>query len=222
MSKNTHSTITIIDPSRWYLSYGKVRKHYMQLHASIWTDAKFMSLSDGAKITFLWICNLSLRENSATLSVCLDTSYILLSHSLADCKRFLMELKLNDIIDLQTNLRVSIKENRIEENKRKAKQSFASDSFDIDAIYNSYPKKQGKASGMKKLHTIIKDQITYDKVLQGAKDYANYCKHKQLDKQYIKQFSTWVNQECWNDDYTDLVEIKTPDEFNDSRYRQDG
>lgn len=73
--------------------------------------------------------------------------------------------------------------------------------FNIDAIYKIYPKKEGGKKGLEKLQKIIKTQDDYDKVLQGVKKYKEFCESTDRPKKFIKQFSTWVNNECWNDEY---------------------
>lgn len=72
--------------------------------------------------------------------------------------------------------------------------------YDLDLIYAQYPKKVGKASGMKKLHSIVKTQELYDKVMQGVINYKELCLEENVDMKYIKQFSTFVNGEHWNDE----------------------
>lgn len=85
-------------------------------------------------------------------------------------------------------------------NNIKNKRNIYNQVFDIEEIYNSYPKKQGKKIGIQKLNKIIKTQDEYDVILKAAKNYTQHCKVNKTDAQFIKQFSTWVNQECWNDE----------------------
>jgi hypothetical protein len=73
--------------------------------------------------------------------------------------------------------------------------------FDLEEIYANYPRKEGKSAGIKKLTQVIKNQVEYDSVLQGAKDYKKHCEINETEKRYIKIFSSWVNQECWKDTY---------------------
>lgn len=75
------------------------------------------------------------------------------------------------------------------------------ENFDIDFIYKNYPRKQGKKSGVEKLQSIIKTQEQYDNVMHGVIRYRKYCEQNDQEQKYIKQFSTWVNGEHWNDDY---------------------
>lgn len=69
--------------------------------------------------------------------------------------------------------------------------------FDLDKIYNAYPRKKGKAAGLKKLQSTIKTLEQYEAVMAGVERYATECAGK--EQQYIKHFSTWVNQEGWHD-----------------------
>ena len=75
-----------------------------------------------------------------------------------------------------------------------------SNKFDLNDIYLSYPKKQGKALGIKKLQVIIKKQEQYDIILQGAINYKKYVTENKIEARFVKQFSTWVNQESWLDE----------------------
>jgi hypothetical protein len=80
--------------------------------------------------------------------------------------------------------------------------------FDFNLIYDAYPKKAGKAVGMKKLQSKIKTQSEFDKILHGAKNYSEYVLQNNIEQKYIKQFSTWVNQECWNDELETESQVK--------------
>lgn len=73
--------------------------------------------------------------------------------------------------------------------------------FDFNLIYEEYPKKSGKALGLKKLSSIKMTQDLFDKILHGAKSYKDYISSSGIEERFVKQFSTWVNQECWNDEY---------------------
>ena len=72
--------------------------------------------------------------------------------------------------------------------------------FDIEAIYRSYPRKQGKSVGMKKLKAQIKTQADYDDCLRAM---ANYKKSETVAKGFVMLFSTWTNQwrDCLDSDY---------------------
>jgi uncharacterized protein YdaU (DUF1376 family) len=78
--------------------------------------------------------------------------------------------------------------------------------FDIEAVYQAYPRKVGKAPGLKKLRKLITTPAEYDAAMQGAKRYAEDVNRKRTDPQYILHFVTWVNQLRWMDD----SELSTP------------
>jgi hypothetical protein len=72
--------------------------------------------------------------------------------------------------------------------------------FDLEAIYQVYPRHVGKTPGLAKLRKVVRDQATYDMVLAAACALAAHHERVQTEKQFIPQFSTWVNNERWNDD----------------------
>lgn len=78
--------------------------------------------------------------------------------------------------------------------EKKEKQSV----FDFEEIYKNYPRKMGKARGLKILSRIIKNQLQYDRFKASAKNYALYCKKENIAPQFIMHFSTFVsNYEDW-------------------------
>jgi hypothetical protein len=83
--------------------------------------------------------------------------------------------------------------------------------FEIDLIYAAYPKKVGKKKGIDHLIKIIDTVELFDTILLGAKNYSMYVTHTETDLKYVKNFTTWVNQECWSDEHDvvdDLQELK--------------
>lgn len=76
--------------------------------------------------------------------------------------------------------------------------------FDLEKLYDAYPKKEGKKIGINRLRTIIKSEETYSKVLLAINNYSNLCKGKEF--KYIKQFSSFVS--VW-EDYLDIQIQKT-------------
>lgn len=80
---------------------------------------------------------------------------------------------------------------------------------EFENLWSIYPKKQGKTDAEKKYQKYRKEGTTYEEVLQGLENYNSYIKRKGIEQRYIKNGSTWFNQKCWNDDYTD-IETKDP------------
>ena len=72
--------------------------------------------------------------------------------------------------------------------------------FPLEEIYKVYPRKKGKSEGLAKLSKIITTQEKFEKIKDAASKYAELEALRDTEKTFIKHFSTWVNQECWEDD----------------------
>lgn len=82
---------------------------------------------------------------------------------------------------------------------------------EFNIIWNIYPRKQGKANALKSYMKARKKGVTKETIYNGLQNYINYIKIEKIQSQFIKQGSTWFNQECWNDDYTIKREMTTKD-----------
>jgi hypothetical protein len=67
--------------------------------------------------------------------------------------------------------------------------------FDFEAVYKIYPRKIGKATGIKRLKQMIKSREKYNLLLLAVENYAQQMKAE--DEKYIKHFSSWVS--VWED-----------------------
>lgn len=72
---------------------------------------------------------------------------------------------------------------------------------EFELIWKEYPRKQGKANALKSYIKARKKGTSKEEVLLGLENYVYYITIEKIQPQYIKQGSTWFNQECWNDDY---------------------
>lgn len=68
-------------------------------------------------------------------------------------------------------------------------------------IYSIYPRKEGKAAGMKKLMSLLNTPSAYAKISKAVSNYNNICVRERREPKYILLFSTFVNGR-WQD-YTD-------------------
>jgi len=75
------------------------------------------------------------------------------------------------------------------------------ESFDFNAVYNLYPRKEGKKKGIQKLEATIKKKEDYDKLVVSTKNYSTLSEGK--DPQFIKLFSSFVS--VW-EDYFDMAQ----------------
>jgi len=99
---------------------------------------------------------------------------------------------------------------RKEENivKKKNKQLLTSE--EVEEIYSFYPRKEGKANGIKKLLKLKEGETTKEIIIEKVKQYAKAVSDR--DKKFIAIFSTWCNGESWNDEYeTQPEQTKKPE-----------
>lgn len=85
---------------------------------------------------------------------------------------------------------------------------------EFNIIWNIYPRKQGKANALKYYMKSRKKGVTKETIYNGLQNYIKYIKNERIQSQFIKQGSTWFNQECWNDDYMTKEIEQLPSWFN--------
>lgn len=74
--------------------------------------------------------------------------------------------------------------------------------FDFELVYQSYPRKQGKAEAMARLPKIIKTQEDFDDFYRAVVNYANEQDRLKTEMRHIKHFSSFVGTESvqpWRD-----------------------
>ena len=92
------------------------------------------------------------------------------------------------------------KQNKNKDNNKKINKKDLENEF--NELWELYPRKQGKKKALDKYIQCIKNNITnYEIVKQGIINYNRHIEKNKVPNQYIKQGSTWFNNECWNDQY---------------------
>lgn len=69
-------------------------------------------------------------------------------------------------------------------------------------LWELYPKKAGKKDALRHYKASRKRGTSYDQVKQGILAYKNYIEKTGTDMQYVKQGSSFFNQEAWESDWT--------------------
>lgn len=72
---------------------------------------------------------------------------------------------------------------------------------EFEQLWSIYPNKKGRSKAFQHYKKARKS-YSYEQIETGLQAYIFYIKEKKIDMQYVKNGSTWFNQECWNDDYT--------------------
>ena len=93
--------------------------------------------------------------------------------------------------------------------KKKAKPDY---SAEFEAWWVKYPNKKSKQDAQKAFARVLeKKQATFAELMSGLEAYTNDCKVKNTETHYIKHPSTWLNQGCWADEYSEKIAVQ--DEF---------
>jgi uncharacterized protein YdaU (DUF1376 family) len=72
--------------------------------------------------------------------------------------------------------------------------------FDFDRLYDGYPRKKGKAEGMKACAKLIRTQADYDLAETAIAALATRVRVGQQDPDYVPYFSSFINQRRWLDE----------------------
>ncbi len=67
-------------------------------------------------------------------------------------------------------------------------------------FYNKYPNKKSKTKALISFKKALK-KVSFEKLMDGLENYLKEIEIKKTEKQYIKHPATWLNQECWLDEY---------------------
>lgn len=72
----------------------------------------------------------------------------------------------------------------------------------FEYLWELYPNKKGKKQAYAAFQRAVKKGTTVDEIRNGIKAYVRYIEESKVDSKYIKQGSTFFQQEAWNDDWT--------------------
>jgi hypothetical protein len=86
----------------------------------------------------------------------------------------------------------------IEASKQVNRQSSKQSLFDFDAVYQAYPRKQGKKTGMAKVQRMVTTREDYDALRRAVEKMAKGWRGQ--DTTYCPHWSSFVSQERWRDD----------------------
>lgn len=115
----------------------------------------------------------------------------------------------------------SIEENSIEENSilicsQPPKIGKTLDVYEkeFEELWKLYPKKVGKKDALKHYIKYRKNNVSYETILKGIEEYNEYIENSKTPLKYVKDGSSWFNQESWNDERTVETKEKLPDWFD--------
>lgn len=71
---------------------------------------------------------------------------------------------------------------------------------EFEELWKLYPKKVGKKDALRHYIRNRKNKVSYETILTGLNNYNEYIENQKTPNKYIKDGSTWFNQESWNDE----------------------
>jgi len=96
----------------------------------------------------------------------------------------------------QAEPHITIQDNTEQDRTNNIAQSKLRES-DFEAVYKLYPRKLGRAEGLRRIQATIKTKEELDQFETAVKRYAVHCKEKQTEEKFIKHFSSFVTS--WRD-----------------------
>ena len=74
---------------------------------------------------------------------------------------------------------------------------------EFERIWEDYPRKQGHKEALAAFERSIKHGASIEDIHKGVLRYKEHIEKCRIEKQYIKQGSTYFKQEAWQDEYDD-------------------
>ena len=94
-----------------------------------------------------------------------------------------------------------VNKNKKDNNDQPAKLAESVLLAEFEELWKDYPRKQGKNSAQKAYVKARRSGIDKATVQDGITRYNAQIKANNVDMKYVKQGSTWFNQQCWDDEY---------------------
>ena len=76
----------------------------------------------------------------------------------------------------------------------------------FEEFYSLYPRKEAKQKALQAYLKAIK-KVDKDTLLEGLKKYIDYIKTNKKEREFIKHPATWLNQGCWEDEYSKIAQF---------------
>ena len=97
-----------------------------------------------------------------------------------------------------------------DKDKDKVKEKISPNAEAFEKVWAQYPKREGKKDALAAFEKAIKKGTTVEQIENGIQAYCEHIKKCNIDRQFIKQGSTYFRGEHWNDVYDDSAATAEP------------
>lgn len=108
----------------------------------------------------------------------------------------------NDRISLNADKKENLDLEKNQVNVKKTNPSNKKLNEEFNQVWDLYPKKQGKKPAQAAFYRARRNGASLESIISGIKSYLDYIAAKKISQEYVKQGSTFFNQEAWNDDWS--------------------
>lgn len=208
-----------------------VAPRWFAFQNSFFEDPKFFYFSNDEKIVFLYLLCEASKSSNKVIHI-LNHERTPLKYKTANVSAKIFEetiekLQRYKILDVryqdgtyakrtdderETNAKRKTQYNTIQDNTEYnlvQKQVLnVTQKFDLESVYDAYPRKQGKTKGLQKLKTQIKNSEQFDLLKKSISNYKSFLVRKKTEPQFIKIFSTFCNEwEDWVDERSGEINL---------------
>lgn len=95
--------------------------------------------------------------------------------------------------------------------------------FDFESLYQQYPRKLGKKTGMRRLQRAVKSRQQFEEFKTALTNYLAYLEINAAEKRFVKHWSTFVSQfEDWIDyePEDETQKLKTLNNYKENKFCQ--
>lgn len=191
--------IEVINWSRYNPRKDHKHPRWFAFSNDFFNDPKFYSFTHSEIVGWIYILCMASKENSSMVKLYFDHMQYATKTTKAEITVLFKKLEKHQCIQVRVLGKYStLHYNTIQNtNVQTAVRTIQPVQFDFNAVYQKYPRKQGKQLGIKRCLAQIKTQKSYDDLLLAIENYKKYLAQNKIEKQYVKMFSTFMTS--WKD-----------------------
>lgn len=200
---------------------------YLNFQNDFFLDSKMYALDNEERLCLIYLlCEASRANGSGSVQIIQEHYRVhsrLPDRVLSRTIKKLLELR---VIEqprergLYVSCTPSVQQIRIEEIRIEENRTYMPDStnpvrpiFDFESLYKKYPRKEGRAAGLKICKAQIKAEEEFSLLSKAIDRYAEHCKKNATEPRYIKHFSSFMSHwRDWLDPDTGTIFVAPPEE----------